>query len=363
MDLIDKLREIANRVKAQSDNIETEEATKNAFIMPFINALGYDVFDPTEVVPEYTADVGIKKGEKVDYAIKKEGSVIILMECKWHGHQLSNDHASQLHRYFAVSETRFGILTNGIHYQFFSDIDEPNKMDSKPFFEFNLLDFDDHQVNELKKFTKATFSLDDILTTASSLKYAGAIKKILASELEKPSEGFIRFFVSQIYDGRITAQVVEKFSGIVKKAQNQFIIERINSRLKTALSEEPDTDNSSIESVVAEELDPETENKNNNGIHTTEDELEAYNIVRAILRESIDPSRITLRDTKSYCGILLDDNNRKPVCRLHFNSSQKQIGVFDDKKETKIPIENIDDIFNHAECIKSSLTAYGVDLS
>ena len=179
MDLIDKIKDIAARIPKQIEFIKTEEATKNAFIMPFISALGYDVFNTLEVIPEFTADIGTKKGEKVDYAIKKDDDIIILIECKWSGADLQKEHASQLYRYFSATESRFAILTNGVDYLFYSDIDEPNKMDSKPFFIFNILDFQDHQITELKKFTKAAFSLDDILTTASTLKYTGAIKKVL----------------------------------------------------------------------------------------------------------------------------------------------------------------------------------------
>ena len=183
MDLIDKINGIASRMPKQIDHIKTEEATKNAFIMPFISALDYEVFNPLEVIPEFTADIGTKKGEKVDYAIKKDNKVIILIECKWSGTDLQKEHASQLYRYFSATEARFAVLTNGILYQFYSDIDEPNKMDSKPFFEFNILEFEEHHINELKKFTKQAFSLEDILTTASTLKYASSIKKILEKEL------------------------------------------------------------------------------------------------------------------------------------------------------------------------------------
>jgi len=194
VDLIDKIKDIASRVPKQMEHIQTEEATKNAFIMPFISSLGYDVFNPLEVIPEFTADVGTKKGEKVDYAIKKDDDIIILIECKWSGAKLHKDHATQLYRYFSATEARFAILTNGIDYEFYSDLDEPNKMDSKPFFSFNVLQFEDHQIKELKKFTKSAFSLEDILTTASTLKYTGAIKKILDEELKNPTEEFVRFF-------------------------------------------------------------------------------------------------------------------------------------------------------------------------
>lgn len=321
--------------------------------MPFISALGYDVFNPLEVIPEFTADTGTKKGEKVDYAIKKDGNVIMLFECKKSDCDLQEEHKSQLYRYFSVTESRFGILTNGIIYQFFSDIDERNKMDSKPFFEFNILDFVEHDVDELKKFAKTAFSLADILTTASSLKYTNAIKKVLEEETKCPSEPFIRLFASKIYDGRLTQPVVEKFSQIVEQGWKQFLADEINSRLKSALNA---TDLSADEEDT---LNVKKEDFNNeNEIVTTEEEVDAYQIVKAILREDVDVRRIALRDTKSYCGILLDNNNRKPICRLHFNTSRKYIGVIKDKKEERIAIDTIDDIFIHAEKIKGVLSQY-----
>ncbi|WPD21731.1 MAG: type I restriction enzyme HsdR N-terminal domain-containing protein [Candidatus Electrothrix scaldis] len=354
MDLIDKIKELAARVPKQLEHIETEEATKNAFIMPFINALGYDIFNPMEVIPEFTADIGTKKGEKVDYAIKKDDDIIILIECKWCGANLQHEHASQLYRYFSATEARFAILTNGVTYQFYSDIDEPNKMDSKPFFTFDMLSFQDHQVSELKKFTKSAFSLEDILTTASTLKYTSAIKKILEKELADPSEPFVRFFASQIFDGRLTKTVIEQFTDIVKEARKQFLNEKINERIKSALSAndvpEQETKPQVLEETVVQE--------DNNGIVTTDEEIEGYHVVKAILRESVDVSRVVMRDTKSYCGILLDDNNRKPICRLHFNRTQKYLGVMTQKQEEKIPIELIDDIYKYSDQIKATVFEY-----
>jgi len=351
MDLIDKIRELASKIPQQLNHLQTEEATKTALIMPFISALGYDVFNPLEVIPEFTADIGTKKGEKVDYAIKKDDSIIMLIECKWSGCDLDKEHASQLYRYFSATDARFGILTNGIKYLFFSDIEEPNKMDSKPFFEFDILDFEDHHIRQLKKFSKSAFSLEDILTTASKLKYTGAIKKILEQQLESPSPQFVRFFASQIYDGKLTQNIISKFTGMVKDAQRQFINDKINERLKSALS----ADDQNRE----EQASDESVTKNDdNGIITTEEEIEGYNIVKAILREVVDVNRVAMRDKKSYCGILLDDNNRKPICRLHFNTSQKYLGLFSQKKEQKVPIDNLNDIFKYAEQIKAVISEY-----
>lgn len=355
MDLIDRMKDIASRIPKQMEYTQTEEATKNAFIMPFISALGYDVFNPLEVIPEFTSDVGIKKGEKVDYAITKDEKIIILVECKWSGADLDKVHASQLYRYFSVTSARFAILTNGIEYQFYSDIDEPNKMDSKPFFVFNMLHIEDHQINELKKFTKSAFSLEDILTTASTLKYAGSIKKILEEELKAPSEEFVRFFASRVYDGRLTQVVVEQFTKIVKDARSQFINERINERLKTALSADQ-SETTFAEVAEAEENGEDTSLRD--GIETTQEELDGFNVVKAILREVVDVSRVTMRDTKSYCGILLDDNNRKPICRLRFNHSQKYLGLLTNKTEEKIAIDNVDDIFKHSDRLKAVIGEY-----
>ncbi len=353
MDLIDGIKELAARIPKQVDHIQTEEATKNAFIMPFLSALGYDVFNPMEVIPEYTADIGTKKGEKVDYVIKKDDEIIILIECKWSGIDLHQNHASQLYRYFSTTSARFCILTNGIVYEFYSDIDSPNKMDSKPFFEFNILDFEDHQINELKKFTKSAFSLEDILTTASTLKYTGAIKKILEQELEKPSEEFVRFFASRIYGGRLTQSVLEQFRKIVKKAREQFINEKINDRLKSALSTNEDK-----KEEISEVVETIRSSPKNDGIETTEEEIEAYNIIKAILRNVIDVKRVVMRDKKSYCGILLDDTNRKPICRLHFNRSRKYLGLIANKQEERVEIESLDDIFKYTDNLRAVIGEY-----
>src|SRR5690606_17929997 len=128
--------------------------------------LGYDVFDPTEVVPEFICDIGTKKGEKIDYAILKSGQIQILVECKKIGESLSINHASQLFRYFHVTTARISILTNGQIYRFFTDLDAPNKMDEKPFLELDLLNIDEHLVPELAKLTKSSFDVESIISAA-----------------------------------------------------------------------------------------------------------------------------------------------------------------------------------------------------
>jgi predicted type IV restriction endonuclease len=363
MDFIDKIRDLAARIPKQLDQIKTEEATKNAFIMPFISALGYNVFDPSEVTPELHADIGIKKGEKVDYAILKDAKPIMLWECKWHGADLSKEHASQLYRYFSVTDARFSVLTNGILYWFYTDLDSPNKMDAKPFFEFNMLDIKEQDVEELKKFTKSAYDLNGILNTASDLKYTREIKRILTEQIQDPSEEFVKFFVSRIYTGRITSTVREQFGNITRRALKQFINEQINERLKTALGTEATAvaaeDAAKPNTGVIAPATPPTAAEQA-AIVTTKEETEAYYIVKAILRESVETGRVKLRDQQSYCGILLDDNNRKPICRLYFNTAQKQIGVFEgqDRKEVKVPLKGLDDIYQLSDRLKAIVAIY-----
>jgi hypothetical protein len=349
MDFIDVLNDLSDRAQQLPEAIETEEATKNALIMPFIQALGYDVFNLNEVVPEFTADVGIRRGEKVDYAILLDGSPIILIECKSANTNIDEAHFGQLYRYFNVTDARFAILTNGLVYRFYTDLDSPNRMDKRPFLEFDLRNVEERLVDELKKFTKSAFDVDEILSTASQLKYTNEIKRIIAKQLTDPDEDFVRFFASQVYSGPLRASVREEFTRITQRAFRQFINDRIKERLESALTAD---DSKPFEPEMVEEVE---ESK----IVTTDEEHEAYLIVRAILREVVDVQRVAMRDTQSYCGILLDDNNRKPICRLHFNHSQKYLGLFDqDKNEERYPIDTIDEIYNYREYLQATVGYY-----
>jgi hypothetical protein len=350
MEFLEKIKVLAARVEKQKDHIVTEEACKNAFVMPFLNALGYDVFNPDIVVPELTADVGVKKGEKIDYAVKKEGKITILVECKGCGSDLAHQHMSQLYRYFSVTDARFAILTNGREYWFYSDLDEPNKMDQRPFFRFDLLDYRPSHVGELSKFTSDQFDLDKILTTASTLKYSSAIQQEFAKELENPSDEIIKIFAGRVYDGHFTKRVRDEFREIVANAFKEAIRELVSRRLTSAL--EATNEGPAGEAHI---LDGETGSK---GIETTEEEIEAFHIVKSIMRTAVRADRVVMRDAKSYCAVLLDDNNRKPLIRLHFNGSSKQISLFLNKKEERVKINKLEDIYEFADRLHSTAREY-----
>ena len=360
MEFAERLAALALKVKNQREAIQTEEATKNAFIMPFISTiLGYDVFNPLEVVPEFTADVGVKKGEKIDYAIMRDGEVQILIECKKSTEPLRIEHASQLFRYFVVTNARIAVLTNGEIYHFYTDLDAPNRMDDKPFLVLDLSDIDETLLPELSKLTRDAFDLDSVINAAEELKYVGALKRTIAAQFRDSSDDWIKFVTTRVYDKAFTQKVREQFTPLVIKASKQFLNDQVNDRLKAALGSstypsaptEASAGALSSEPVVEADLDRDTE------IETTLEELEGYQIVKAIACSEVKPQRVVQRDAKSYFAVLLDDNNRKTIARLHFNTKkQKYIGTFDaDKVETKHPIETLDEIYKYAADIRAAV--------
>jgi len=360
MEFEDRFAALASKVRNQAAAIGTEEATKNAFVMPFISTiLGYDVFDPLEVVPEFTADVGIKRGEKVDYAIMRDGEVQILIECKVSTGVPKVEHASQLYRYFATTNARIAALTNGVIWQFFTDLDAPNIMDAKPFLVLDLADIDETLVPEIRKLSKESFDLDSIISAAEELKYVGALKREISRQFREPSDEWIKFFTTRVYDGSYTQKVREQFTGLVAKASRQFLTESVNDRLKTALGPgvgiRPESASAEVSSspVAEDDIARDTE------IETTLEELEGYRIVKAIACGVVKPQRVTHRDAKSYFAVLLDDNNRKPIARLHFNGRQKYLGLMDVvKTETRHPIESLEEIYEHADAIREAVSRY-----
>ena len=351
MDLVDRLQQLGARATQQLTHLKTEVATKNALVLPFLQTLGYDVFNPAEVAPEFTADVGTKKGEKVDYAILRDSRPIILIECKIASADLDRHHASQLYRYFSVTEARFGILTNGIEYRVYTDLDQPNKMDQRPFLEFKITSADEALAQDLKRFSKEAFDLDNILSNAADLKYRKELRRQFERELAQPSDEFVRLLAGRVYTGNLTQQVREQFQPIIQRAFQEFVSERVNSRLQLALSGELDASGSSGDAESADEEEAR--------IVTTQDEIEAFYTVKALLRGTIDVKRIHMRDHQTYCSVLLDDSNRKPVCRLRFDRKSKQLGLFGaDKGETRVVIENVDGILEHADAIRETVARY-----
>lgn len=356
MDLIDALKNISERIAKLKESILTEEATKNAFIMPFIQALGYDVFNPLEVVPEMDCDLIKNKGDKIDYAIMKDDAPIILIECK-HWKQNLNLHDNQLQKYFVASKARFGVLTNGIICRFYTDLVNQNIMDEVPFLEINMEDLKETQIEELKKFHKSYFDINNILSTASELKYMSELKALVKNEFSNPSADFVRHFARQIYNGQVKLGVLDMFTDLVKRTIANHINDVITKRLNAATemtSDAPQERPNAEEQEMVEE--PETPR-----IVTTEEELESYYIVKSIVRSVIPAERIFYRDTQSYFTIIADNNNRKLICRLYLNSpTNKKIGMWvgDDRHDEIYKIESLDDIYTFTDTLKEIASRY-----
>jgi len=346
--------ELSSRSKIAERQAVTEEATKTSVILPLLQAWGFDIFNPSEVIPEFVADVGTKKGEKVDFAVKIDGKIAMLVEAKPITSKLGDAQYSQLFRYFSVTEARLALLTNGREAWFFSDTDAPNKMDKRPFFKFDFQAYDSDQIEELARFRKQKFAIEQIIEAASTLKYTRAASNYLKSQLEDPDDEFIRLIGRQIYDGSITKNVAEQLKPAVQSALDELIRDRIQDRLSI-------TFNSKAANAPAEEASQTAPVEDDDGIVTTEEEKEAHRIIRAIGARVVNVQRIAMRDAKSYCAILMDDNNRRPICRLYFNAAKsKSIVIFDaDKNETKHKIEMIEDLYQHASAIEAVIRSYG----
>lgn len=364
MDFIDRIKAFAAGISPKLDGIKTEAATQQFLVIPFIDQiLGYDTFDPNEVMPQYDANVGAAKKFKLDYAIFQDGKPSILIECKCYGNDLGNDHEwSQLFAYFSATDARIGILTNGVIYKFYADLERPNKMDKTPFLELNLLKLNESSLKEVSKLTKSTFDVKDAISSASELKYVGGIKALLREQLKSPNDDFVKYFFKELCPENLyTGKLKNDFLGYTLRGVNEFITEEMKKMVDDFVN--PPNPKSHPNPNPDPDPDPDL-NLEDKSIEFTEDEREGYYILRAILSSVVDPSRVTYKDTESYCNILLDKNSWQPIVRLHFNNPEKKkLEIFlinaDGKKVSeKFPITDLKEIYQYAEKFRLIVMSY-----
>jgi len=345
MGFIEDVKQFAVEAAKRKDQCATEEATKMALIVPFLKILGYDVYNPEEVVPEYTAAVpGVKRDEKVDYAIIIDEQPVILIEAKKHGENLEN-HSAQLFKYFTATAAKFGILTNGLVYRFYTDLNKDNIMDQTPFLEFDLLNLRESTIGEVKKFHKDTFDVDGVFNNASELKYTNAIKAFFAAQLNEPAEDFVKYILSEIYSGKRTQATIERFVFIIKDALNALISEMMTDKISAALGKgitqsqpegkiedyDGDQDDDTIE---AEDLIP------------TEEEMQCYYIIKAVLGKTLPLDRITHKKTENYFKIKIDGKVTKWICRIYIKERVRFLQIPDgDKKSIRYDFENTNELY------------------
>ena len=330
-----------------------------ALVVPFLHLLGYDPNDPRVVIPEYCADFGEKRACKVDFAIKRGGDIVIIVEAKKVGDTLDGSRESQLQQYFSsILPVKIAVLTNGVVYKFYTDLDHLNVMDKKPFMTFDFSAMDEALIPELKKLCNECFDLNTALSAAQELKYIGQLKKLVAEEMRSPSDDLVRLFAKQVHAGALWKNVLEDFRGRLKLAFENHLNEVLNSRLQNAM--QPNTYPGEITEDTSD-LGQYPESGSDNRIVTTEEEKDGFLIVKAIMSKVVAPERVHKRDTITYCGVLLDDKNTKPICRLHFNAaSVKYVETFDaGKSGTKHKIESLSDIYKYEDALRAVVEYYG----
>lgn len=351
----DKVKLFSSNISEKIKHIHSEETTKISLIFPFLEIMGYDITNPIEVKAEYTADLGAKQREKIDIAILQDNQEIILIECKSVHTKLSEDHLGQLLRYFNITDSEIGILTNGVTYQFFTDSKKNGKMDKTPFFEIDLTNLSDKDIAKLKKFTKNNFNIDKIRSKMDDLKYHHDIHEVLNNEIESPTDEFVKTIAKQVYDGVLTTNIKNKFHKIIKKEFKEVINEKVDLRLKEAIKNN------------SEEIPKELYENDESEIETTKEEFEGYYIIKSICSEVVDVDRITIRDNKSYCNVLLDDNNRYPIARMYFNKRDNlRLALFDSfeknkkgsKKFNMVPLKNLKEIYDYKENLVKTAKIY-----
>lgn len=346
MSFKEDVADLAKRAISAQAVAQTEEATKNAIIMPFLRVLGFDVFDPSQVIPEYVADVGLKKGEKIDYAVRIGNKIEYLVEAKSVSTNLRDAQYSQLFRYFHTSEAKIAILTNGLHFWFFTDIDAENKMDQAPFFKFDLLSYDDNDLRDLEKFHKEKFSIENVRSAASALKYLKGAMSFIEEKWANPDDEFVRLVARSFYEAKLTTAVVESLKPIIRRAFDDLFRQRARQKIDVAFNGD-ESHQVSEEGFAVDKIE------------TTPEELQGFMIVRAISAELVSVSRVVSRDAQSYFAILFDDNNRKPIARLHFNGQAKYLTVFNaEKAGIRHDISQVEDIFQLREPIKAVIQSY-----
>ena len=317
---MDTIYLLAQKVEQHKENINSESATITSLVMPFFQALGYDTSNPLEVVPEFSADApGTKNQDKVDLAIMTKGKPLIVVECKSCKEENISKYSKQLFKYFNATEAKFGILTNGIIYHFYADLDKDNIMDSTPFFTFDILNIDDELLPEIEKFHKDNFNASKILSSANQLKHTRTLRQWFQEQADEPDDNFMKLMLEIGYgtSKTKTQKAISEYRPIVKHAFTRFLNEYSQA------------------------------------------EFEAYAIVKSILIDTIDVNRLSHKHTTNYMAILLDDNSNKRICRLWFKGKQKYITTPDENMNpVKREITSLNDIYNYAEQIREVCSRY-----
>ncbi|OBW92977.1 type I restriction endonuclease [Gallibacterium salpingitidis] len=315
---------------------DTEETTKQALILPLLDILGFSPYDPTKVKAEYQADfVGVKNGERVDYALFCHGVPVMFIEAKSYSEDLNN-HSPQLSRYFnATPEVAVSAITNGREWRFFTDLKEKNIMDNTPFLKIKLDSIDSVKIDQLMQFCHDAFQPEALRTLAEESVYLSAFTKTISESLKNVDLDFVRFVASKSNIGRqLNQKFLETIAPIVKNAVEKAVSDMVLSGLSIAsnlhFSKEEEITEENEENIIDEKAD--IIDPNNEKIVTTYTERLLFDLIKKIVGDEID---IVSKDTESYFSILYQGKTNRWLVRYFDNKQRPSI---------QLPIEMTDNI-------------------
>lgn len=329
MTLADALNDIRARIEKFGDDLDNEEITKDVLIRPMIQALGYDSSDPTQIKAEFSVTLPKGGRGRADYVIFHNGQPAIVMECKALGVPLDQKIQQQMLQYARALGAFAGIVTDGDTYLCFANVDDEDKIDSRCYHAMDLTDPQNDDEQALQLLSKAR------LFPKQLREQAAALMSVLDQE----------DLLSEVLNDPVLSQEIFRLGGIEDSTQRDeesaATIDSLREMIERA-----------VERVAGGDLEVPK-------VVTTNEELDAHLLCKGMLHGVIEPHRVHFRDSKTYASVLIDDNNRKQICRLHFNGRQKYLGTFDaDRQETRHAIEDIDDLLKFARAIRSTARRY-----
>lgn len=301
----ENLRKHVEHVKTLGPHCTTEETTKQALILPFLNILDFNPFDPTKVKAEYGADFpGVKNNERVDYALFSDGHPVMFIEAKPFTEKLTN-HTGQLSRYFnATPGVAIAAITNGKEWRFFTDLKNQNIMDDTPFLTVDITNLSDTDPEQITRFRHDNFQADKLKTFAEERVYASIFQGVIENCLRNPDADFVKFVaIRSNLAPKLTGKFIEAMTPIVKHAVADAISRMVVSGLSAPLppvpippAQTPEPEAISSEYDVIDATNPK--------IITTFNERRVLSIVQAMLEGQVVTEEIVGKDTESYYTVL-----------------------------------------------------------
>ncbi len=319
-----RLKNHIEHVKNVREHCTTEETTKQALILPFLDILGFNAYDPQKVKAEYGADFpGVKVGERVDYALFCQGVPVMFIEAKGCKEKMDN-HCPQLSRYFnSTPEVTISAITNGIEWRFFTDLNEKNIMDSTPFLRIMMDDIKDSDAEQLFRFRHDKFKPEALRTLAEESVYISAFVKVVSTSLREVDHEFVRYVAGRANIGRqLNQRFIETITPLVRQAVERSVSEMVVSGLssRTSIPELESPADVTDNNVIDERADiVDAENPN---IVTTYNERILFEKICSIIGPAYE---LQAKDTESYYSILFQGKTNRWHLRYYDKKTRSNI--------------------------------------